>query len=188
MSIFAIPDLKQLLNRCKSGDSAAWELLVDQFSRLVYSVPKKLGLNKDDSADVFQATFLALYRNLDRLNDAQALPKWLAVSASREALRIKRVNSRSTSSDETSLEDIVAGEERGAEELSVAAAESDLVQRGLAQLGGRCKELLELLYAQEKAAYGAISEKLNMPIGAIGPTRARCLDKLRKILSEKGFF
>ena len=80
-------DVARLLEACKRGDQQAWSRLVEQYSNLVYSVPSRMKLNADDCSDVFQATFLALSSSLDRIEHAVALPKWLAVTASREALR-----------------------------------------------------------------------------------------------------
>lgn len=184
-------DLPRLLKRCRQGDSVAWGELVEQLQRLVYSIPKRMGLNDDDANDVFQATFLALYRSLDRIDNAQTLPKWVAVTASRESMRLRRISSRTVSTggvDERGLEELVADEDAGAEVNAVHAVETLEVRQALVKLGGKCQALLTLLYADDEASYQEISEKLSMPVGAIGPTRSRCLDKLRKILVASDFF
>lgn len=168
------------IRRSRQGDERAWRALVDEFQRLVYSIPKRTGLSDADADDVFQATFLALFRNLDRIDDAQTLPRWLAVTASRESLRIKRVNSR-TDADEN-LEQIIADEEAGAEHLALQAEQRESLGRALVKLGGRCEALLKMLYFDEKP-YQEIVTALGIAIGAIGPTRARCLEKLRKIFT-----
>lgn len=184
-------DLPRLLQRCRQGDSVAWGELVEQLQRLVYSIPKRMGLNDDDANDVFQATFLALYRSLDRIDNAQTLPKWVAVTASRESMRLRRIGARTVSSggpDERGLEELVADEDAGAEATALQAVETSEVRQALIKLGGKCQTLLTLLYADEEASYLEVSEKLTMPVGAIGPTRARCLEKLRKILLASDFF
>ena len=83
-------NLDLLLERCKKGDHDSWRLLVERHQSLVYSIARRYRLSEEDSADVFQQTFQALHGSLDRLQAGAALPKWLAVTAAREALRIKR--------------------------------------------------------------------------------------------------
>lgn len=183
-------DLERLLDKCRRSDATAWGALVDQFQALVYSIPRRYGLNDDDGADVFQATFQALHRSLDRIESAQTLPKWLSVTASRECLRLKRIASRTVSADGPglSLDEIVADEEASAEANAIEAERAVIVRTRLRELGGRCEELLSLLYLEGEVAYEDISARLSMPMGAIGPTRARCLEKLRKRLEEAQFF
>jgi RNA polymerase sigma factor (sigma-70 family) len=184
-------DYPKLLDRCRRGDQTAWTELVERLQSLVYSIPRRHGLNEEDANDVFQATFLALYRSLDRIDNAQTLPKWVAVTAARESYRVRRLAGRYATvpaDEDRTLEDLVADIDQSAEERAVEAVDSDHVRNGLLKLGGRCKVLLELLYSDDEASYQEISEQIGMPVGAIGPTRARCLDKLRKILENNGFF
>lgn len=185
-------DLSGLLARCRKGDSRAWRELVDRFQSFVYSIPRRMGLSEEDAADVFQTTFIALHRSLDRLETAEALPKWLAVTAAREAARTRRLGTRipvaARSDDDRPLDEVIAAEERTAEEESIAACEADLVRRAVQSMSGRCADLLGALYLEEERAYQEIADRLGMPIGAIGPTRARCLEKLRQMLVKEGFF
>jgi RNA polymerase sigma factor (sigma-70 family) len=133
------------------------------------------------------ATFQLLYQNLDRIEHAVTLPRWLAVTASRECLRLIR-NRKVDASTSLDLESVIASEERSAEKNAILAVQSEEVRNGLDALDARCRRLLGLLYLDEEdPRYDEISEKLGMPIGAIGPTRARCLEKLRKILVSRGF-
>jgi RNA polymerase sigma factor (sigma-70 family) len=148
-------------------------------------------LNADDCADVFQATFIALSNSLDRIEHPVALPKWLAVTASREALRLRRAHPRSgadTSFDELDLDTLLANEEESAEESAERAMDVETIREGLARLPDRCKGLLEMLFREEEPSYQDVSEELGIPVGAIGPTRSRCLQKLRRILAKDGFF
>ncbi len=186
-------ELAQLLARCQKGDARAWQALVDRFQAYVYSVPRRIGLGEDDAADVFQTTFVALYRSLDRLDSAAALPKWLAVTASREALRLKRLRARlpivsASDGDDRSLDEILADEELNAEHQALAACDAETIRRAVLALHERCAKLLSALYFAPDPSYQAISDEIGIPIGAIGPTRARCLEKLRKNLMEAGFF
>ena len=184
-------DVSRLLEACKRGDQQAWTRLVEQYSNLVYSVPSRMKLNADDCADVFQATFLALSNNLERIEHAVALPKWLAVTASREALRLRRTNARfgsDLSFDELDLDNLVAKEDQAADESAAQALDVEAIRSGLTKLPGRCRELLEFLFREEEPSYQEISDNLGIPVGAIGPTRSRCLQKLRRILAQQGFF
>jgi len=148
-------------------------------------------LGADDCADVFQATFLALSNSLDRIEHAVALPKWLAVTAAREALRLRRTNARAggdRSFEELDLDTLVAKEEQSADESAAQAMDVEAIRAGLLKLPDRCRELLELIFCDEEPSYQEISGKLGIPVGAIGPTRSRCMQKLRRILAQRGFF
>ncbi len=181
-------DLEQLLARCRKRDSRAWRQLVERFQSLVYSIPRRMGLGPDDCEDVFQSTFAAFYQALDRIESGQAMPKWFAVTASRTALRLKRAGAQTTQFSETqTLDELVAEEDRSAERIAVVSEQAELVRQGIADLPERCRELLTLLYYADEASYQDISEQLGMPVGAIGPNRARCLDRLRRTLERHGF-
>lgn len=180
-------DLESLVKKCREGDADAWGCLVDRFQALVYSIPIKHGLNSDDAADVFQHTFQILHSHLDRIQVIQTLPKWLATTAARESLKILRIKRRTVDTEDSTLDEIVASEEKGAEASAVETWQSQTLREEVARMGGRCKELLTLLYFEERS-YDEITEKIGMPMGAIGPTRARCLEKLRKTLQAMEFF
>ncbi|MEO7454193.1 MAG: sigma-70 family RNA polymerase sigma factor [Fimbriimonadales bacterium] len=191
MAVNSQYDVTRLLNACKRGDQQAWSRLVEQFSNLVYSVPTRMKLNSDDCADVFQATFLALSKSLDRIEHAVALPKWLAVTASREALRLLRANARSggeSSFDELDLDTLIANDDESVEDSTARAMDVEAIRKGLGHLPKNCRDLLELMFRDEEPSYQEISDKLGIPVGAIGPTRSRCLQKLRRILAQRGFF
>src|SRR4051812_20536767 len=97
-------DLDDLVQRCIKRDAQAWSRLVERFQNLVYSIPRRYGLNEEDAADVFQTTFQALLRNLDKIEAARTLPKWLSVTASRESLRVKRISSRSVGAEDRGMD------------------------------------------------------------------------------------
>jgi RNA polymerase sigma factor (sigma-70 family) len=183
-------DLDDLLRRCRRGDERAWGTLVAHFQNLVYSIPRRMGMTEEDSGDVFSNTFLALLKSLDRIENAKTLPKWLSVTASRECLRHKRFRARGgeQEGEERGLDEIVADEEASAEENAVISVEADLVRQGLSKLNEKCRNLLALLFLEEDVSYQDVSDRLGIPMGAIGPTRSRCLDKLRQELASEGFF
>lgn len=183
-------DLGKLVARCQSGDAEAWHELVDLFSQHVYSVARRYHLSQDDAADVYQATFASLFQRIDHIEDPATLPKWLAVAASRISLRTKRINQRTQTlgHDEGGLVETLAAEEADAETEGLRAAEAWTVRQAVEQVGGKCTPLLTMLYLEDDLSYEQVSEKLGMPVGAIGPTRARCLQKVRKLLLDGGFF
>lgn len=184
-------DLERVLERCKRSDQRAWAELVERFQRLVYSIPRRMGLTEDDAADVFQTTFVSLLRHLDRIEHPGTLPKWLSVTASRESLRLRRLSARTTSLSDSgtlTLDELIASEESSAEDLATHAAMSYEVSQAMKSISSRCRELLNMLYANDPKDYKQISAELGMPVGAIGPTRARCLEKLRATLERDGHF
>ena len=177
----AAPTDAELIDACRRGDDAAWATLVERHAGLVRSIPRRYRFSDADADDVVQATFLALHRSIGRIDDGQALPKWLMTTAHRESWLIGR--DRNVSLDLTGdfhdihhpHEDVVSlGEERA------------LIRRAMENLGGRCRELLERLYAPDRPPYDVLAQDLDMPIGSIGPTRARCLDKLRGLAEALG--
>lgn len=179
-------ELDRLLERSRRGDAEAWSALVGRLQGLVYSVPRRYRLGEDDAADVFMASFQALHRNLDRVESGRALPRWLATTAARECLRILRSKDRTTT--EVPLEEIVANEDVDAEREAVRADDAYRVRSALARMAPRCRDLLSALYAEEEASYAEVASRVGIPVGAIGPTRARCLEKLRRTMEAEGFF
>jgi len=191
MSLFGMDsDLTNLVERCRRQDGRAWSTIVDRFSRLVYSIPRRYRLGEDDAADVFQGTFQALFQSIDRIEDPTTLPKWLSVTASRLSMRCLRSQSRVSSLDrvEGGLAELVASEDKDAEENAIESIQASTVREAVNRLKGRCGPLLNLLYLTDGSTYQDVCDRLGIPIGAIGPTKARCLEKLRRMLEEAGFF
>ncbi|MCW5943898.1 MAG: RNA polymerase sigma factor [Fimbriimonadaceae bacterium] len=182
-------DLQRLLARCRRGDSRAWSELIERFRSLVYSIPRRMGMGEDDAGDVFQATFVALYRSLHAIEDGQALPKWVATTAARESYRVRRLSGRyvTVDDDARALDEVLQDDEERADETAIRASEADWVRQGVRGLGAQCRDLLTALYV-EGLAYQEVVTALGIPIGSIGPTRARCLEKLRRTLEAEGFF
>lgn len=165
-----------LIARCRAGDAAAWEAIVERHGRLVVSVARRQGLDADAADDVFQEVFFALLRTLDSLENPQGLVRWLMTTATRIAIRHGRSLRRAASGD--ALPDLP---EEGDTALDRLAGLEDRhrVRLVLATLGDRCRALLMALYARGRTpAYDEIAIELGIPRGSIGPTRARCLAKL----------
>lgn len=184
-------DLDHLLTRCRKGDARAWASIVDALQSHVYSVAKRTGLSDEDAEDVFQNTFLALHRSLDRVESGWALPRWLATTASREALRIRRSKHSQTlpiDRQDLGLDQLLADEESSAAEEAERAEMALQVRAALGELKQECQKLLMAVFSDDELSYHDISATLGIPIGSIGPQRARCLERLRKILGNRGFF
>lgn len=172
-----------LLVGARAGNQADWDELVARFTNLLWSVARSHRLSQEQAADVVQATWLKLVEHLDRIREPAALPGWLSTTARNECLRVIRRDRRSVAVEDDHLErvDPIAPD---VDEGLLADERQRLVWDALARLGERCQQLLRLMMADPAPGYDVISETLDMPIGSIGPTRGRCLDKLRTILER----
>lgn len=189
------PSDEALMLRCRCGEQAAWATLVQRFQRLVYTVPRRMGLSDADAADVFQHAFSRLFEALPRLDDPGRVRAWLVTTARRESLRIAVERSRvvdlagasnAEGSDDEAADplDRLPGLDPLPDDQLEALQEEDRLRRALDQLDGRSREFLTLLFLQDPPlAYADIATRLGISIGSIGPTRARCLEKLRAQLS-----
>ena len=181
-----------LLARCRSGDARAWSQLVERYRRLVWSVIVKHRMRDEESEDVFQHVFTTLVTSIDSIEDDGALASWLVTTTKRRCWRViaqKRKDAeraRSLDSDPDKPAD--PEDERVNPAEARVLMERQLVREGLERLGGRCKDLLEALFgAGGEPNYTLIAEKLGIRVGSIGPTRARCLEKLSRVLGRLGF-
>lgn len=169
-------DLSDLVSAAARDDQVAWNTLVDRFSGLVWHVVRGFRLNDAAAQDAYQTTWLRLTEHIDRIRQPESLAGWLARTARNECLRTIRVAQREVLTDETD-DSPSAAPEVGTAHL---ASERDIVLwAAFATLGDRCQQLLRMLLSDPPIAYEDIGEMLDMPIGSIGPTRARCLQKLR---------
>lgn len=175
-----------LVQACRDGEARAWERLVLRFERLIYTVPRRAGLGSDDAADVFQTVFMRLHQQLHALTQPERVQAWLVTTARRETLHLLRQRKRTTSldgadGDRETFEPI--DPDPLPEELLETLQLQHRVRTALPQLGEPCRSLLETLYGQdEPPSYAAVAAQLGMAIGSIGPTRARCLARLRALL------
>ena len=173
-----------LVEACLRGEKSAWDELVERYGRLVYSIPRRYGLSPADADDVFQNVFLTAHRSLGTLRDQTRLSAWLITTAHRESWRIGKRADRYPDLDEH-----IANVAAPMENDLLAWERQHLVRQGLTALGGTCEKLLKLIFMdQGNPSYEAIAEEIGIKVGSIGPTRARCLEKLEKILAESGLF
>lgn len=156
-----------------------------RYERLVWSVLGRYGIREEDRQDAFQTTFVALFRSLGSIENPETLPKWLAVTAAREARHLAVKGSR-VSDNLDEFTELLRDGAVSPEEVAIQMQEASSVHDGLARIDARCQELLTRSFIKDQE-YGEISREMGLPIGSIGPTRARCLEKLRKLLVAGGF-
>lgn len=182
---------KELLLACRRGDEAAWETLVNRYQRLIYTIPRRAGLDEDQSADVFQEVFTTLFEKLSDIEQPERLQAWLVTTARRKTWRIINRDRNLQSFDEPETEE---GESK-INQLPDAAAlpdevllrleEQHRVRSSVQALDERCRKLLTMLfYNAEPPSYSEIAAATGTREGSIGPTRARCLQKLLKLMEK----
>ncbi len=167
-----------LVSRARNGDKQAWDTLVGRYAPLIWSICRRFELRGADAEDVGQSVWLHLVDHLDQVRDPAALPGWLATTARRECTRVVRGRHDAgpvPSAENTSDEQVATAEEE------LLAAERHAALRGaLMGLPPFCQQLIALLIEDPPVPYAEISARLGIPVGSIGPSRRRCLDKLRR--------
>ena len=171
-----------LVRACLDGDELAWEELVDRYGRLVYSIPRRTGLADADADDVFQNVFTTLFRRLGDLRDQTRLSSWLITTTHRECWRLGKRAARYVELDDAIVD---VGAPPGDE--VVRWEREQQIRQALRRVDDRCRELLTALFLNPATpSYEQIGARLGMPVGSIGPTRARCFKKLEVVLLEMG--
>jgi RNA polymerase sigma factor (sigma-70 family) len=174
-------DVAQLVRSAADGDRWAWERLHDQYSRIIWAITRNFKLGESDAADVFQVTWLRLLEHIGRLNFPDRVGSWLAATARHECLRTVEARQRIVLvHDHGEFGEVAA--EPPVDERLLADERADAVREALARLPWRHQRLLNLLMADPPASYAEISDQLGLPVGSIGPTRGRCLERLRVLL------
>jgi RNA polymerase sigma factor (sigma-70 family) len=187
-----VPDeevVATLVHRAADGDEAAWSELVARYAPLVWSVCRHYRLERSDVDDVAQGVWLLLLESLPKLRVPAALPGWLVTTTRRECLRTaRRVRARVATEVVLAPELVPDREVEALDEVLLDAERRAVLRTAFAELAERCRRLLTLLLlADPPASYVDISVELDMPVGSIGPTRARCLDGLRRTPSLAAF-
>lgn len=176
-----------LVRACRSGEAAAWEELVERYQRLVFAIARHAGLDQEQSADVFQRVFTTLVERLDQIEQPALIGAWLTTTARHEAWRLSRHERalRHGAEPEALLDSTQADETQLPDAIVLRLEEQFKVYSAVGALDERCRQLLQLLFYREQApAYADIAARLGMSEGSIGPTRARCLQKLRRLLED----
>ncbi|MDQ6614193.1 MAG: sigma-70 family RNA polymerase sigma factor [Actinomycetota bacterium] len=170
------PDFVELVKLARDGNVGAKHALVDSLHRLVWHTIADFGMSREDRQDVFAGTFCRLFERLGSIRDPDRLPGWIATTARNEAHTLLRARGRFVLTDELGerQDDDPPTDERLLDrELNAA------LQGAFLSLPHHCRELLRLLTAVPRLSYEEVGELLAMPHGSIGPTRQRCLERLR---------
>jgi RNA polymerase sigma factor (sigma-70 family) len=184
VSAAAEETLDALVRRAGSGDQAAWDILVARYSSLVWSVARAHRLAPADAADVAQTTWLRLVEHLGRLREPERLPAWLVTTARRECLRLLQLGRREY--PDTVTDNLVDAQDAPVDAGLLADERDRTLWRCFRRLSEQCQLILRILMATPPPSYADVSAALGIPMGSIGPTRGRCLDRLRALALTAG--
>ena len=175
----------ELVALCLRGDPLAWEALIKRYRRLIYSVPVKFGFSIADCNDVFQNVCVKLLEHLHEVRNERKVGSWLVTTTMRQCLSLKEVKTRDSGTEEEPEEPL--DPTLNLEELRILAEELQALRDAIQDLPSRCRSLITMMYLDRKEwTYDEIGAELNMPDTSIGPTKLRCLDKLRALLGRRG--
>lgn len=181
----------EIVKACLQGSSAAWEALIRRYQRLIYSIPLKARLSQDDAADIFQSVCLKLYEKLESLRDHEKLSSWIITTTTRECWRLANRQRKEKPADGLNSEENdetlkqLASEAPLIDQQGILLEQQQAVRQAVWALPERCKDLVTLLFYKDELSYTEIARQMAMPVASIGPTRARCLEKLKKLLQGK---
>jgi RNA polymerase sigma factor (sigma-70 family) len=178
---------RKLVSECLEGNQQAWSDLIDRYKNLIFSIPLKYGLSREDAADIFQEVCITLMSHLGNLKDPKALPKWLMQVTSHQCFHWKHRLSRANT--------VEAEKEDGPEfqvppemvELVRRSEQEQLMREAIAHMSPSCQKLITLLFFEDPPRpYREVAAELRVAVGSIGLLRQRCIQQLRNALSEIG--
>lgn len=175
----------ELLSLAHKGDTAAWEEIVQRYGRLVWSKVRSFRLQDADAYDAVQMTWLRLAENCHRLQTPERLAGWLATTASRECLRILR-QARHAASPTDMVAETVVDPTADPEQQVIDADTAQVLHSLVAELPPRSRTLLQALFSDDPQPYAEVARSTGIPVGSMGPTRARALQQLRRMIDERG--
>lgn len=172
----------QLVEGCLAGNEAAWEQLFLRYNRLIYKVPVSFGFPRLDAEELYQEIAVEIVRCLPTLREQDRLHPWIVTIARRVCIRHLRSSAtKHAMVDVQLLENEIERDVDTLEEMLIRLEEYSLLRKALAELEPRCRALLaELFLCEQSRSHVDVATTLNMPLGSIGPTRSRCLAKLRQ--------
>lgn len=179
---------ERLVRECRDGNQAAWSTLIEKYKNLIFSVPIKFGLSRDDSADVFQAVCLNLLSDLPNLREPRALPKWLMQTTYHKCLLWKKQRLTLLEDTTPTEESEVPAVEQLPDELLQQLEREQLLRETIGSLSPRCARMVRMLFFEDPPRpYQDVAKELGIATGSIGFIRGRCLKKLRQQLDAEGF-
>ncbi len=176
-----------LIQACRQGDIRAWQTVVNKYKRLVFSIPLNYGLSYEDAADITQITFTIMFESLDRFYANARLAPWLATVARRHSWRLMEHYRRESIKEDADLaQNLITEIDLTSKKEMENWALLEWLDQGFSQLDERCGKLLLYLYfSPENYTYAEVAAKLKMPTSSVGPIRARCLKRLKKLLGKE---
>jgi RNA polymerase sigma factor (sigma-70 family) len=178
---------RELVASCLSGDEQAWSELIDRYNRLIFSIPLKQGLSRDEAADIFQAVCLDLVAELPRVRDPQALPAWLIQTTLHKVSKWRRRSDRYVPDEGIHAEQAPAPDADMPDALIREVQETQALRDAVAALSDRCQRMVQMLFFETPARpYKDVASQLGVATGSIGFLRSRCLDRLRSALEGIG--
>jgi RNA polymerase sigma factor (sigma-70 family) len=172
-----------LVSAAKQGSEVAFGELVNEFSPLLWQIARAAGLSSGDAEDVVQVVWLRLVEHLDEIRAPSALSGWLVITTKREAWRVRALERRQLPADQESFAEL-PDEGPGSEEQVIIDERRRALWAAIRQLPPRCQELLRIIAFVPRPDYAAIAGQLGLRVGSVGPTRGRCLARLRAVLAD----
>jgi RNA polymerase sigma factor (sigma-70 family) len=174
------PLVADLVTRARKGDQQAWDVLVERYSPLVWSICRHYRLSRADAEDVGQRTWLQFVNHLDAIRDPAALPGWLTTTTRRECNRFVHAARGPQTAGQLPDENLPDKQAGTAEQELLAAERHAALLEAFTCLSPSRQQLMALLIEDPPVPYTEISARLGIPVSSIGPTRSRCLDQLRR--------
>jgi RNA polymerase sigma factor (sigma-70 family) len=176
----------KLVRDCIAGKEEAWSALIEKYKNLIFSLPLKHGLSREDAAEVFQSVCAELLSELPKLRDPQALPAWLIKVTTHKCFQMHRQAQRWDTSENT--KESATQAETLADNLLIEVEQEQKLRDAISILSPRCRELIHILFYEDPPRpYKEVAESLGIAVGSIGFIRGRCLEKLRASLEESEF-
>jgi RNA polymerase sigma factor (sigma-70 family) len=179
----------ELVGRCRTGDQAAWDELVERYQRLIFAIPRRAGLSEEQASDVFQDVFLTLFEKIDAIEQPERIRSWIVTTAKFKTWGIVRSSkgfySPGTEEEMAAEMASIADTTPLADDLLIELEEQHLIRTALNELEQRCRQILSMIYLRDPAAsYAEVGAAIGVGETSISPLRTRCLKKLEKILAK----
>lgn len=179
---------QKLVRGCLNGEEAAWDAFLEKYKHLIFSIPVKNGFSPDDAADIFQAVCMDVLRELPKLREPDALPKWLIQITSHRCFHWRREQQRLVSTDFQQEREVADERQAERDEVIAEAEREQILREAVTSLPSRCHRLVQMLFFDSHVrSYEEVARSLGLATGSIGFIRQRCLKKLRLKLETMGF-
>ena len=182
-SLAASEPVSALASLAADGDREAWDQIIDRYAPLVYAICRRYQLANDDAQDVAQRVWLVLVERIGMIRRESALPGWLATTTSRECLRVLRTVRRAGLLDMSAEDPALPADEATIAAEILIAEQNAAILAAFTELPPLCRQLLSMLISDPPYSYREIAAALGIPVGSIGPQRARCLSRLRRAIT-----